>query len=139
MENRDRDGEEQLLKHTAMRSHFNSRPNYKHLSYPSHTISLLLQVSLLVCASLCLVCLLVAYAMRQTHTHALPQTASPQYNELLLCFVFSGADPLQMTSPYWAGEKGGGLRFLFVFSIMGYMQGCGGGVGVQHASERNPT
>lgn len=41
--------EKQLLKHASMRSHFNSGPNYKHLSYPSHTISLLLQVSLLVC------------------------------------------------------------------------------------------
>lgn len=114
-----------------MRSHFNSGPNYKHLSYPSHTISLLLQVSLLVCASQRLVCLLVAYAMRQTQT--LPQTASPQNNELLLCFVFSGAD--LMTSPYWAREEGERLRFCLCFPLWGI---CGG-VGVQCTSERNPT
>lgn len=30
-------------------------------------------------------------------------------------------------------------QVLFVLSIVGYMQGYGGGVGVQHTSERNPT
>lgn len=40
------DSGSQLLKHTAVRLHFNCGPNYKHLSCPSHTIPLLLQVSL---------------------------------------------------------------------------------------------
>lgn len=110
-----------------MRSHFNSGPNYKHLSYPSHTISLLLQVSPLVCASLGLVCLLVAYAMRQKHTHTLSQAASPQNNEPLLCFVFSGADP--MTSPYWAGEEGAGLGFCLCSPLWGICRGAAEGLG----------
>lgn len=108
-----------------MRSQFNSEPNYKHLSYPSHTISLLLQVSLLVCASQCLVCLLVAFAMRQTYK--LPQTASPQNNEQLLCFVFSGADP--MTSPYWAREEWKQLRFCLCSPLWGICRGAVEGLG----------
>lgn len=75
-ENRDR--EEQLLKHAAMRSHVNSGPNYKHLSYPSHTISLLLQVSLLVCASPCLVCLLACSICSEANAHALTDSFSAE-------------------------------------------------------------
>lgn len=112
-----------------MRSHFNSGPNYKHLSYPSHTISLSLQVSLLVCASLCLVCLLVAYAVRQTHMHTLSQTVSPQSNELLLCFVFSGADPLQ--SILVKGENWVRLRFCLCSLLWGMCWGVVEGIGAK--------
>lgn len=108
-----------------MRSHFNCGPNYKHLSYSSHTISLLLQVSLLVCASPYLVCLRVAYAMRQTHTHTHSQAASKHSNEQLLCFVFSSADPLQMTSPYRAGEKQVGFVCILQYRVYGERWGGG--------------
>lgn len=107
----------QLLKHTAMRSRFNSGPNYKHVSYPSHTISLYCRFPYWFCASLFLVCLLVAYAMRQTHTHTLPQPPSPQSNELLFCFGFSAADPLQMTSPYQAAGRDSGFICVFHYGV----------------------
>lgn len=107
-----------------MRSHFNCGPNYKHLSYSSHTISLLLQVSLLVCASPCLVCLRVAYAMRQTHTriHRLPLN-TVMNSSFVLSF------PVQILyrwQVHTGQEKSEWV--LFVFSSIGYMESVGGGM-----------
>lgn len=86
------------------------------------------------CTSQCLVCLCVAYAVRQTHS---PTDCSS--NTAMNCFFvlsFSGADLWQMTSPYWVGEKWEGLRFCLCFPLRVER---GEGSGVQHTSERNPT
>lgn len=101
-----------------MRSHFNSGPNYKHLSYPSHTISLLLQVSLLVSACL------FAYSIcsnwgKSTLSHWL------LFQRIMnCCFVldFSGEDP--MTGPHWAGGEEAGLRFCLCSPLWGIYRGA---------------
>lgn len=66
-----------------------------------------------------------------THAHALRLLL----HRIMTCFVFSGADDKSILGR----RRGSGTQVLFVFSIMGYTQGCGGGVGVQHTSQRNPT
>lgn len=68
-----------------------------------------------------------------THTHTHSQAASKHSNEQLLCFVFSSADPLQMTSPYRAGEKRVGFVCVLQYRVYGECWGGhGGGVGVRH-------
>lgn len=86
-----------------MRSDFNFEPNYKHLSYPSHTIFLSLQVSPLVstCLFACMVCNDWGYS---AHSHRLP------FHRIMngsFVFYFSSVDP--MISIHWDGGKGFGL------------------------------
>lgn len=84
------------------------------------------------------VCLLVAYAMGQTHTPS--QTASPRNNEALLCLVFFFS-PDPRTCPYWAGEDWEGLRFCLCSPLWGICRGAveGSGSTAHIGAERNPT
>lgn len=74
-----------------MRSRFNSVPDYKHLSYPSHTISLLLQVFLLVSA-----CLFACSTCNEANTHALTDCFSTQYWTAPLFCIFPVQIPWQV-------------------------------------------